>query len=251
MLALKDGKGDVMASVPGLADAARVTRAECEEALERLGSPDPDSSNQTEQGRRIIRIEGGWFVVSHQKYSRMLSIDERRERDAERKRVQRASASVRDVTDVAESLPSRSIPSHPIPEPEREDPDARELLPHEISEKRKAARAEATPGTTPVFLHKFPKGWRPKQRHVDEAKELGLTPEDVITRSKHSRLKTYTSPFTDPDDQFSRDLLWLRNDLDTKKFKESQRKATNEYPGRNRSVDDDSPAPVFGRVRPR
>jgi hypothetical protein len=252
MLALKDGKGDVHASVPGLADAARVTRAECEEALERLGAPDPDSSNKLEEGRRIIPIEGGWFVVSHQKYSRMLSIDERRERDAERKRVQRASASVRDVTDVAESLPSRSRSrSRSIPEPEREDPERAQALPHEVAEKRKLERTEPTPGTTPVFLHKFPKGWKPKPRHMDEAIALGLKPEDCIDRSKHSLLKTYTSPFTDPDDQFSRDLLWLRTDLETKKFQNSQRKAVNEHPGRNRSNDDDRPAPVFGRVCPR
>jgi DNA-binding transcriptional ArsR family regulator len=129
--------------------------------------------------------------------------------------------------------------------------EARTLLPHEESEKRKLERAEPTPGTTPVFLHKFPKDWNPSDAHIAKAMELGISPADFKERVEHARLKTYVSPFTDPDDQFSRELLFLRTDLQTKKFKDSNRKAANEYPGRNRSVDDDRPAPVFGRVRPR
>lgn len=119
LLALADAKGEVRASVPGLSRVAHVERALCEEALLALSSPDPDSTSKEMGGRRIFEIEGGWALVNHGKYMRMQSVEERRERDAERKRVQRASARVPDVTNVAESLP----PDQTRPDNTKPDPD--------------------------------------------------------------------------------------------------------------------------------
>ena len=68
MLALSDKDGRVMASVPGLARAALVSRAECEAALEYLLAPDPDSRTPDYEGRRIEEIDGGWFLLNHAKY---------------------------------------------------------------------------------------------------------------------------------------------------------------------------------------
>jgi hypothetical protein len=87
MLALADARGHVEASIPGLADAARVTIAECEEALRSFMSPDPYSRTTDHEGRRIERIDGGWRLLNHAKY--------REPRDPERRRDQNREAQAR------------------------------------------------------------------------------------------------------------------------------------------------------------
>jgi len=79
MLALKDRFHCVNASIPGLADAAKVSIAECEEALRILLSPDPYSRTVENEGRRIKKVEGGWAVLNGEKYRNKMSLDERRE----------------------------------------------------------------------------------------------------------------------------------------------------------------------------
>ena len=79
MLALKDRFHCVNASIPGLADAAKVSIAECEEALRILLSPDPYSRTVDNEGRRIKKVEGGWAVLNGEKYRNKMSLDERRE----------------------------------------------------------------------------------------------------------------------------------------------------------------------------
>jgi hypothetical protein len=68
MLAMADEAGNVMASLPGLADAARVTIPECEKALEKLSSPDAHSRSKEKEGRRIEDIDGGWNIINRNKY---------------------------------------------------------------------------------------------------------------------------------------------------------------------------------------
>lgn len=68
MLAMKDKDGVIEASIPGLADMARITLEECEEGLTRLSSPDRYSRTKDHDGRRIQEIDGGWIVLNHEKY---------------------------------------------------------------------------------------------------------------------------------------------------------------------------------------
>lgn len=91
MLALADKDGSVEASVPGLADVARVSLDQCLDALDRFQKPDRFSRNKAAEGRRIEEIPGGWQLLNHSHYRRLMSEEERRARDAERKRNQRAS----------------------------------------------------------------------------------------------------------------------------------------------------------------
>jgi hypothetical protein len=79
MLALADRRGIVEASVPGLAGFARVSRRQCDEALERLQAPDPDSRSPAEEGRRIRPVAGGWQLVNFSTYREKMGADERRE----------------------------------------------------------------------------------------------------------------------------------------------------------------------------
>lgn len=79
MLAMKNERHMVEASVPGLADMARVSLKECEIALKKLESPDKYSRNQEHEGRRIRKQDGGWFILNGQHYRHKMSEEDRRE----------------------------------------------------------------------------------------------------------------------------------------------------------------------------
>ena len=104
MLAMADKHGIVEASVPGLADFARVPVGACRKALEALSAPDPDSRSTDDDGRRISAVDGGWQLVNHLKYRDKMSADERRNylrvKQAEhRQRRKQLSTSVNTVSD--------------------------------------------------------------------------------------------------------------------------------------------------------
>lgn len=102
MLAMANAQGRVDASVPGLADMARVSVEECAEAVEVLSSPDTWSRSKEFQGRRIEPVDGGWIVLNYAKY--------RENRDAEIRRVQnrQAQARYRERKRVSHSKPNVS-----------------------------------------------------------------------------------------------------------------------------------------------
>lgn len=116
MLALSDAVGRVEASIPGLADAARVTLEECEDALRRLMSPDPYSRTKDHEGRRIADIDGGWRLLNYRKY--------RDGRDPERRREQNRDAQSRwrekHKPDVSHSKPPVSQGKPPSAQAEAE-----------------------------------------------------------------------------------------------------------------------------------
>jgi hypothetical protein len=79
MLAMKNERHEVESSLPGLADMARVTIAECEKAVKKLESKDGYSRNQANGGRRIERTQGGWKILNGEYYQQKMSEDDRRE----------------------------------------------------------------------------------------------------------------------------------------------------------------------------
>ena len=78
MLALADRNGYVGVSLPGLADAARVSLEQCEEAIDRLSAPDKYSRTQDHEGRRVAVADGGWTLLNYLKYRERRDKDERR-----------------------------------------------------------------------------------------------------------------------------------------------------------------------------
>ena len=68
MLAMADKEGRVWASVPGLANRARVPVEDTEAALQTFLSPDKYSRTPDFEGRKIEAIEGGWRLINHAKY---------------------------------------------------------------------------------------------------------------------------------------------------------------------------------------
>lgn len=79
LLAMAGKESVAETSTPGLADAARVPLADCEDALNRLQQPDPYSRTGDDAGRRIRPVDGGWFIINHGKYRQKMNVDERRE----------------------------------------------------------------------------------------------------------------------------------------------------------------------------
>jgi hypothetical protein len=113
MLALSDRFGVVEASMPGLADMARVSIKDCQDALVVLASPDRFSRTQDFEGRRIQPVDGGWQLINHGKYRDKLSVDERRvynaKKQQESRQRKRASMTVNDES--AESAHTEATPS--------------------------------------------------------------------------------------------------------------------------------------------
>lgn len=79
MLAMADRKGRVWASVPGLANRARVPLEDTEKALATFLAPDRYSRTPDNEGRRIEPIDGGWQLLNHAKYRDMRDEVVRRE----------------------------------------------------------------------------------------------------------------------------------------------------------------------------
>ena len=79
MLALKDERHEVSASIPGLADAAKITVEECEKGLAVLSSPDKYSRSTEFEGRRIAKCDGGWLILNGEKYRQKRDLTERKE----------------------------------------------------------------------------------------------------------------------------------------------------------------------------
>ena len=86
MLALSNKEGIVESSLPGLADIARVSFEECQQALATLMAVDKWSRSKESEGRRIEEVEGGWKILNHSKYRAKMSLEERRSYLAEKQR---------------------------------------------------------------------------------------------------------------------------------------------------------------------
>lgn len=79
MLAMADADGHVAASVPGLADRARVPLEDCLIALQAFRDPDEWSRTKEFDGRRIVDVDGGWQLLNHGKYRAIQDQEHRRE----------------------------------------------------------------------------------------------------------------------------------------------------------------------------
>jgi hypothetical protein len=92
MLAMSDRFGYVGASIPGLANRARVTIEECEAAINSFLSPDPYSRSQENEGRRIEVADRGWILLNYERFRDMRDEEARKEYERNRKREQRAKS---------------------------------------------------------------------------------------------------------------------------------------------------------------
>lgn len=92
MLAMADRKGRVFASIPGLANRARVTVDEALAAIQTFLAPDAYSRTKDFEGRRIQEIDGGWQLLNYAKYRAIRDEETIRESKAEHMRRKRAES---------------------------------------------------------------------------------------------------------------------------------------------------------------
>lgn len=110
ILVKKDRRQIVVSSIPGLAHAARLTVPETEAALRELMAPDEYSQNKEFDGRRIIKVEDGWFVVSGAKYRDLLSVEERRAYNAQKQAEYRTAMKAKGIKPKGKKKPSPPTP---------------------------------------------------------------------------------------------------------------------------------------------
>lgn len=79
MLARADATGFVEAALPGLARLANLSISEVESAIDILEKPDPYSKNPDNEGRRVMRVPGGWMILNYEVYRNRRGDEERRE----------------------------------------------------------------------------------------------------------------------------------------------------------------------------
>lgn len=68
LLAMADADGLVEAAIPGIASRSKVSLEYTEKAIDKFQQPDKYSSNLSNEGRRIERIDGGFKVLNYQQY---------------------------------------------------------------------------------------------------------------------------------------------------------------------------------------
>lgn len=84
-LAIMDEDGFVnLASVKNVANRAIVSLENAEDAILVLESPDSDSSNPANEGRRLTRVPGGWIVNNSKEYRDIVKREHQKELNRER-----------------------------------------------------------------------------------------------------------------------------------------------------------------------
>lgn len=121
--------GFVPAAGPGIVRMAMCNMEAGTEALRRLGSPDPESRTPDHDGRRLVRVDGGYVVLNFIKYREKDATT--RDRSARYRERQREIASRRDVE-----------PSQRDDEPSRRDS-------HAVVTRNHQAEAEASISDVP------------------------------------------------------------------------------------------------------
>ena len=94
------------ASVANVARRAIVTLDEARAAIHTLESPDPDSSDPDNDGRRIERVPGGWIVINAGKYRALVTRAVIQEQTRQRVARHRAKARLPDATPVVTKTPA-------------------------------------------------------------------------------------------------------------------------------------------------
>jgi hypothetical protein len=184
MLALADATGHVGASVPGLADAARVTLEECEQALAAFMQPDTYSRTKTHDGRRIEADEGGWRLLNYALYRAGRDPEERRRQTREataRWRARRTTAG--EPVSRGEPTVSHGEPSRAHAEAEAE---AEGSTPNGVDGAR-VARSRTKPRPKP--WRRLPADFEPTAEHRALAADLGVNIEGELAKCRDHEFK--------------------------------------------------------------
>lgn len=192
--------GYCFAAGPGLLHQAGVPSDEGLAALRRLGEPEPESRSQDFEGRRLVRVDGGFLVLNYDKYrERDTTAAERARRYRDRKR-RDARSSHRE--------PSRRTDDVTQVEDRRqkteEDQESPPVVPPEGGAKPKRRRAQREPRRARFC----PEGFEPTEAHWTTAREVGADLQAELVKFREHE-------FDKPKSDWSRAFhAWLRRSVE-------------------------------------
>lgn len=98
MLTMARPDGMCEATAPGIARRANLSIEATRSALRVLEAPDEDSRSLDNEGRRTVRVDGGYFIVNYDKYRQKDHTATERKRKERAKKKAEESRSVTNVT---------------------------------------------------------------------------------------------------------------------------------------------------------
>jgi len=177
MLAMSNKHGEVMTSIPGLADFAKVTLEECLECLEILKQPDPYSRTPDNEGRRIEAIPGGWRILNFLKYRDTMDEDDRRAYFREKQREYRKGKKTQ-----CNSLSPSTKPPEPVTG-----------IPTSSTEPKSLSEPSQPLSTTPTQKRRR----RSNAPSLDTGSQMESTAEPALEPPNESAQTTEPEPITD------------------------------------------------------
>ena len=161
LLAMSDKNGEVQASVPGLANVARVSVDKCREAIGVFLSPDPDSRTKDDEGRRLEEIDGGWFLINHPKYRDLASDDDRKQKAAIRqKRFRDRQAKKSNAPVTLESHQKPHTDTDTDTEKKKKDASAKRFIPPSVDDVKAYCEERGNKVDASSFIdHYAANGW--------------------------------------------------------------------------------------------
>lgn len=168
MLALKDKDHICRATVPFLAKACDISVEECQGYIDQFCQPDPHSRSKNDEGRRIIQVDEGFFIINGEKYRNLLRHEERKE--YVRQKVAEHRARKKDVNSEVNSGKQSNLgkpisdtdtdteakatqSQNPVSEPKGSSTPPETLLPTDKQEHISVDKSSSARGT------RLPKGW--------------------------------------------------------------------------------------------
>ncbi len=169
MLALADAQGFVDATVPGLANLAKVPIDKTRDAIKKFLSPDPDSRSKEYEGRRITETDGGWILLNYTFYREQRDPEERKQymREYMQKYRKQALTSVNNVnTETGEIVNSVNSCKSPLAQAEAEAEG-------EKQKKKKNTEAQVYKSLQPEQQKTLERQMTPQERidYLEEAKQ--------------------------------------------------------------------------------
>ena len=154
LLILADSEGYVDMTHQAIAARTRVPEDIVRRAIDLLGNKDAESRDQTEEGRRIIKIDNhrswGWRIVNYLKYRAIRTADERREYMRSYMRVKRSKQTVLNTGKQLLTRVSSVSPSEA--EAEAEEESITPIVPSFKSEtRRETTKATSADASFAVF----------------------------------------------------------------------------------------------------
>lgn len=140
LLAMAERDGYIPASIPGIANMARVSIEKTKEALEKFMAPDEYSRSKEHDGRRLEEADRGFQLLNYCKFRDMRDQENRRATNRASQRAYRAREKERMATEVTEESAFLADRNQCQPRSAHAEADSDSDSDSEIAERERVAR---------------------------------------------------------------------------------------------------------------